>query len=550
LAKSLGFPRRRAAQHPVLGPHYERFNSGRSKIIRCEIKNRCLFTGLLYRKMFFRNRARGFRTTGFFRSYFILGILGLSIVFFLYSNWVTGRLKRETAEFSVMLAHFAAQFPSIEDKETSDAAGTIIDKFRIPFIVTDAAGQPIIARGIGNGLREKILANTLTPGERQKIAELIANMDRNHSPIPMKGVMAEEGRKIVGYIYYDETKWQLNQASSFVITNVAEEPVLSRNIDGVESSATERADTPRAKIQSFVEEAKEKGYFTTIQHNPPTERAYFHYGSTGLIHQLRWWVPLAQMIMVALFLIIGFLGYQRLKYNEQQAIWAGLAKETAHQLGTPISSLMGWLEILGQGAKGTSEEKDKAGRMPVPPDIYEEMRGDVLRLEDITARFGEVGSVPKREPLDVTETIHRAVVYFQRRLPHRQKHVEIIESHQNVPEVEANENLLQWVIENLIRNSLDAITRDDGRIQIRTEFDPKKRNVLIIYRDNGKGIPRKNRNRAFLPGYSSKKHGWGLGLAIVKRIIEGYHGGRVKIAESGSEGSTFVITLPAKSSNE
>jgi signal transduction histidine kinase len=495
--------------------------------------------------MFFKDRSRGFRTTGFFKSYFILGILGLSIVFFLYSNWVTRRLKRETAEFSMMLAHFAAQFPSIEDKETSDAAAVIIDKFKIPFIVTDAAGQPIIARGIGNGLREKILANTLTPEERQKLAKLVANMDKNHSPIPMEGVMAEEGRKIIGYIYYDETKWSLNEGSSLVMTDVAGEPMFWHNIDGGVGSDARApgSDIPRAKIQSFAENAKEKGYSTTIQYSPASERAYFHYGSTGLIHHLQWWMPLAQMAMVATFLIIGFLGYQRIKHEEQQAIWAGLAKETAHQLGTPISSLMGWLEILEE------QNGDQAGETPAPPEldsIYKQMQGDVQRLEDITARFGEVGSVPKRVPLDVSETIRSAVVYFQRRLPHRQKHVEIIESYQNVPKVEANENLLQWVIENLIRNSLDAIDRDDGRIYIRTEFDPKKKDVLIVYRDNGKGIPRKYRSKVFLPGYSTKKHGWGLGLAIVKRIIEGYHGGRVKIAESGSGGSTFVITLPAR----
>jgi len=496
--------------------------------------------------MFLRDRSRGFRSTGFFKSYFILGILGLSIVFFLYSNWVTRRLKRETAEFSMMLANFAARFPSIEDKEASDAAGVIIDKLKIPFIVTDAAGKPITARGIGNGLREKILADTLTPGEKQKLAKLIAGMDKNHSPIPMKGVMAEEGRKIIGYIYYDETKWSLNESASFVMTDVAGEPVFWHNIGEIKQEVSQAGmsvppDIPRAKVQSFVEKAKDKGYFTTIQFNPPPESAYFHYGNTGLIHQLRWWMPLAQMAMVATFLIVAFSGYQRIKHEEQQAIWAGLAKETAHQLGTPISSLMGWLEILGEQS-GDERLKTQDSRLK----IYEEMQGDVRRLDEITARFGEVGSVPKRVPLDVSETIHSAVVYFQRRLPHRQKHVEIIESHQNVPKVEANENLLQWVIENLIRNSLDAIDRDDGKIHIRTQFDPKKKDVLIIYKDNGKGIPRKHRGKVFLPGFSSKKHGWGLGLAIVKRIIEGYHGGRVKIAESGPEGSTFVITLPAK----
>jgi signal transduction histidine kinase len=198
---------------------------------------------------------------------------------------------------------------------------------------------------------------------------------------------------------------------------------------------------------------------------------------------------------------------------------------------------MGWLDIL--------EEKANNGNDNELNSIYKDMENDVQRLRDITARFGEVGSIPKRESLDVSEVIHRAVVYFQKRLPNRQKQVRIIESYQNVPKVKANENLLQWVIENLIRNSLDAIDREDGIIQIRTEYDPKNKAVLIIYRDNGKGIPRKNRNKVFLPGYSTKKHGWGLGLALVKRIIEGYHDGRVKLANSDPSGTTFIIELPA-----
>ncbi|MGB9594686.1 MAG: sensor histidine kinase, partial [Candidatus Poribacteria bacterium] len=176
--------------------------------------------------------------------------------------------------------------------------------------------------------------------------------------------------------------------------------------------------------------------------------------------------------------------------------------------------------------------------------ILKDMQNDLLRLKDITSRFGEVGSIPKRELLDISEIIHRAVVYFQKRLPHRKKHIEIIESYQNVPKVRVNENLLQWVIENLIRNSLDAIDKESGIIQIKTEYEPRKNNVVIIYKDNGKGIPKKNWSKIFLTGYSTKKHGWGLGLPIVKRIIEGYHNGHVHLTESNSDGSTFVIELP------
>lgn len=487
-----------------------------------------LFSGLFCKEMFLKSPSYGFRTTGFFKSYFIIGVIALSTVFFLYSYWVTKRWERETSEFSKMLANFAAKLPSITDKETSDEAKVIIDKLRIPFIITNAKGEPIIARGIGNGLREKLLAKTLTDEDKEKLANLIKEMNKNYQPIPMKGVLADEGRKIIGYIYYGETRYALNQVSAIVVTDIAEEPIFWYNIPNTTED-----------IQSFIEKAKSKGYVNTIQFNPPSEEAYFHFGRTYMIHVLRLWMPLMQMTMVAVFLIIGFVGYQKMKHNEQQAIWAGLAKETAHQLGTPISSLMGWLEIL----RDNHQTRD-VSEIPDAEYIYKEMQGDIQRLNDITARFGEIGSVPKREPLDISETIHRGVEYFQKRLPYRQKHVEIIESHQNIPLVEANENLLQWVIENLIRNSLDAINRDDGKINIRTEFDPKKREVLIIYSDNGKGIPRKNRVKVFIPGYTSKKHGWGLGLPIVKRIIEGYHNGKVKISESSSQGTTFVISLP------
>ena len=487
--------------------------------------------------MSLRSRLHGYRSAGFFRSYFILGILGLSIVFFLYFNWVTERLKQQHRDFSMMLAVFIGRVSSVADKETSDIGRGIIEELKFPYIITAADDDaPITARGIGDGLREKIRASTLTPEEKQKVEKLIVEMDRSYQPIKMKGV-GEEGRKTFGYFYYDQTKYSLNKGSAFVITDEVNEPVLWNNIGRGGQIGSE--DIPRADIQAFIENAKEKGYSNTIQYNPPYEDLLFHYGSSRLFNELQWWLPLAQITVIAVFMIIGFLGYQRMKHDEQQAIWAGLAKETAHQLGTPISSLMGWLEVLGEH----DGEQDLSS-------ICKEMQRDVRRLEDITARFGEVGSMPKRELLDVRETIHRAVIYFQRRLPNRQKQVEIIEDHQSVPEVEANENLLQWVIENLIRNSLDAIDRDDGKIQIRTEFDPRKNDVLIIYKDNGKGIPRKNRNIVFSPGYSGKEHGWGLGLAIVKRIIEGYHGGHVRVTESGSAGATFLITLPAKIKNE
>ena len=474
-----------------------------------------------------------FRTSGFFRNYFVIGIIALSIIFLLYSNWVTRRLEREISNFSMMLGNFVAKLTTVADKETSEAGQVIIKQLNFPYIVTDADGNPVVARNIGTGLREKIITGTLSEAEKQRVEKMIAKMDKVHTPIAMKGL--EQDRTIIGYIYYDQTKWALNQGSSFVLTDVSGEAIFWKNI-GSEKRGIKGVEASKDDLRKFIEQAKRKGLSTTIQFNPNVEKTYyFHYGNTGIIHEIQWWMPLAQMGLVIIFLTVGFIAYQRIKYNEQQAIWAGLAKETAHQLGTPISSLMGWLDIL--------EDKTKDGDEDLKS-ILKDMQNDLQRLRDITSRFGEVGSIPKRELLDISEIIHRAVVYFQKRLPHRRKHVEIIESYQNVPKVRVNENLIQWVIENLIRNSLDAIDKENGVIQIKTEYEPKKNNVLIIYKDNGKGIPRKNRDKIFLPGYSTKKHGWGLGLAIVKRIIEGYHDGHVHLTESSSDGSTFVIELP------
>lgn len=488
----------------------------------------------MLRSILKKDTSWNFRTSGFFRNYFIIGIVGLSIIFLLYSNWVTRRLEREISNFSMMLGNFVAKLTAVADKETSEAGQVIIKQLNFPYIVTDVNGNPVVARNIGNGLREKILTGTLTERERRHIEKMIAKMDKVHTPIAMKGL--EQDRTIIGYIYYDQTKWALNQGSSFVLTDVSGEPIFWKNI-GPEKRNIKGVEASKEELKKFVEESKRKGLSTTIQFNPNIEKTYyFHYGNTGIIHEIQWWMPLAQIGLVIIFLTVGFIAYQRIKHNEQQAIWAGLAKETAHQLGTPISSLMGWIDIL--------EDKIKDGDEDLKT-ILKDMQNDLLRLKDITSRFGEVGSIPKRDYLDVSEIIHRAVEYFRKRLPHRKKHVEIIESYQNVPKVRVNENLLQWVIENLIRNSLDAIDKENGIIQIKTEYEPKKKNVVIVYKDNGKGIPRKNWSKIFLPGYSTKKHGWGLGLPIVKRIIEGYHDGHVHLTQSSSEGSTFVIELPA-----
>ena len=157
-----------------------------------------------------------------------------------------------------------------------------------------------------------------------------------------------------------------------------------------------------------------------------------------------------------------------------------------------------------------------------------------------------IGSTPKLEPMKISDVIHQAVEYYRKRISFRRRKVEIIEDYDlQIPLAMINDVLMGWVVENLIKNSLDAFDKDIGIIKIRTEHDPRRNQVVVIYSDNGRGIPRKARNKIFQPGYTTKKHGWGLGLALARRIVEDYHGGKLLLVETGPEGTTFHIRLPA-----
>ncbi|HIO81024.1 TPA: HAMP domain-containing histidine kinase, partial [Candidatus Poribacteria bacterium] len=232
----------------------------------------------------------------------------------------------------------------------------------------------------------------------------------------------------------------------------------------------------------------------------------------------------------------GFAAFRQIKSFEQTAIWCGLAKETAHQLGTPISSLIGWIELLGE----QNIDKDNS----IAGEIYDAMRKDTDRLQSITKRFSHIGSDPSRSKTDVNQIIDDVVEYFQRRLPRHSNQVKITVNHGNLPEIIANRELLQWVLENLVRNSLDAMDKPSGIIGVKSEYEGQRNQIVIKYHDNGKGIQRGNQKKIFQPGMTTKKHGWGMGLALVKRIIEEYHKGQIKLIKSDSQGTQFNISLP------
>ena len=280
------------------------------------------------------------------------------------------------------------------------------------------------------------------------------------------------------------------------------------------------------------------------QENPPLtfvipkvgERV-LHYGDPPFLRRLAW-LPWIAIGVTALFVSVGYIGFQHIKNNEQRSIWVGMARETAHQLGTPLSSLYGWLALLKADADAIQDaEFQQRFRQ-----IIAEMDRDTGRLDKIASRFSLIGSTPELRPSDVRDVVRETAAYLRVRLP---KDVQILESIGEVPVLPLNRELLNWAFENLFKNAADAMEGRGGRIEVSSRLHEDASHVDIEIRDNGKGIPPHLAKQIFIPGYSTKKRGWGLGLAFVKRIVEDYHRGKIYVKESAlGEGTTFVVSLP------
>lgn len=256
-----------------------------------------------------------------------------------------------------------------------------------------------------------------------------------------------------------------------------------------------------------------------------------YYGDSDVIQQLRYY-PYLQIIFALLFIIIAYSSFSYIKKSEHSNIWVGMSKETAHQLGTPISSLMGWNEML----KMNYANQDKV------LDISEEIQSDLTRLNKITKRFSKIGSKPELKDESPYVTIERVINYFQRRLPQLGKNVQINLEGNKELRAKMNCELFEWVVENLIKNALDAIETQNGKIDFK--IDESRSKIEIEVSDNGKGIESGRKKDIFRPGYSTKRRGWGLGLSLSKRIVEDYHKGKIFVKHSSlNEGTTFKIML-------
>ncbi|MFG6686925.1 sensor histidine kinase [Mariniflexile sp. HNIBRBA6329] len=249
-----------------------------------------------------------------------------------------------------------------------------------------------------------------------------------------------------------------------------------------------------------------------------------YYGNSELLNKLKYY-PLALLLIVFLFGAVVFFFYRSNKNATQNKLWSGMAKETAHQIGTPLSSLIGWTEIL------KSENTN--------PDYIVEIEKDIDRLQTITERFSKIGSVPTLEVADIVKETIDSYDYLKARSSN------LIDFDIIIPKgkilVNLNKQLYSWCIENLVKNAIDAMK---GRGKLTVEISQLENTIMICVTDTGKGISKKNFNKIFEPGFTTKKRGWGLGLSLTKRIIEDFHDGKIKVSHSEiGKGTTFQITL-------
>ena len=265
-----------------------------------------------------------------------------------------------------------------------------------------------------------------------------------------------------------------------------------------------------------------------IESNSTVLLGYLHFGDSSLVGRLEL-LPFLEIAIVLMFAMVGFLGFNSIRENEKRQIWVGMARETAHQLGTPISALIGWIDRIN-----THPEDSKS--------ISKEMRSDMIRLEQVADRFSQMGSHSPLEKLSLTELVEEQAKYLKKRIPSLNSDIELKIKIIDDVNIMGNSVLLSWVFENLIRNGIDSIKQQNGVVEL---FVIKENDCgFIDIKDNGVGIDKKEWKNIFKPGFTTKKRGWGLGLSLVQRIIEEIHRGSIAVkSSSASEGTVFRITL-------
>jgi len=294
-------------------------------------------------------------------------------------------------------------------------------------------------------------------------------------------------------------------------------------------------------LKKMIEQMDEVNKPIRVSYQDSLVLSYVHYGQSELVTKLKF-LPFIEFCVAGIFIFLGYFGFNYIKRTEQSNIWVGLSKETAHQLGTPLSSLMGWNELI----KVNSSKPAKVMNLST------EMSSDIERLTKIANRFSKIGSNPDLKPENLYEVIDKVIKYFEKRIPRissgsmdgteTKKKINLVikGSKQTIGLI--NRELFEWVVENLIKNALDAIENSKGEITF--DIQDKGSYINIDVSDSGKGLDLRRKKDIFRPGYSTKMRGWGLGLSLSKRIIETYHKGKLNVRDSEpGKGTTFRIKL-------
>lgn len=341
-----------------------------------------------------------------------------------------------------------------------------------------------------------------------------------------------------------------------IITNEKQIPVFWKNI-GITENVQWNSLPPeqRAIALRRLNKMKEKDHRIVLTHPnirdgyEDTILGYTFYEDSKIVKRLKV-LPYVEVFFIIIFISLGIYGQSLAKKNEKKMIWVGLAKETAHQFGTPISSLLGWIDFLkikidnNLNNSNHSLENDNSQFLLDMQDILEDMSSDIFLLKKVASRFGKVGSTVSLKKSNIDDVINNSIDYFTKRLPHFNNQLKIHyifkdkDTYLNI-----DTELMQWALENMLKNCIDAMQMKAGNIII-TTFKLERKYYILI-KDEGVGINKSMYNKIFEPGITSKDRGWGLGLSLTNRIITEYHHGKIKVLESTlNEGTTFEISLP------
>ncbi len=399
-----------------------------------------------------------------------------------------------------------------------------MQKNPIPVIITDEAFTPLFWNRVG--VSQDSLYSELSYTSKRKLQEHMSSMI--HSKLTDKNV-------VTGYAFYAKPVSLQEFVSrvdySIVVTDRDKQPLFWHNVGVPESQKYEEVEPEhRAELQEMMASMTEMPMASDAD-----SLGYIYFTVPRSLHQIRNFVVLQLLIVL---ILIGFTTYGifLLKRAEKDSLWMGLAKEIAHQFGTPITSLMGWLEYLKSRDTETPTQVDNQ-------QILDMMATDVDHLKNIASRFGKVGSQAELKPTVLHDIMEETVDYFRKRMPHLGSRIDIhlISKIQGV-NVMLDVELFKWSMENLIKNCVDAMVPKGGNIIITAT--QSERHVYLQIRDEGKGIPRSQWKKIFEPGVTSKHRGWGLGLSLAQRIIQDYHQGYIKVVTStADEGTTMEIKL-------